>query len=98
MDASRSEGDAPERPDEAPSPTLQQHPSGNAAAPKGAAAPADGVDIVKPANDDMSYRYLVLPNNLAVLLVSDPTADKAGAAMDVSAFLPAYLPMAFWKG
>ncbi|PNW78182.1 hypothetical protein CHLRE_09g386113v5 [Chlamydomonas reinhardtii] len=41
------------------------------------------VKLLKPANDDMEYRYLLLPNGLRVLLISDPTADKAGAAMDV---------------
>ncbi|KAG2422783.1 hypothetical protein HXX76_015803 [Chlamydomonas incerta] len=50
-------------------------------------APIDGLPatakLVKPANDDMEYRYLRLPNALRVLLISDPTADKAGAAMDV---------------
>ncbi|KAG2427393.1 hypothetical protein HYH02_014613 [Chlamydomonas schloesseri] len=44
---------------------------------------ASSVQLVKPANDDMEYRYLQLPNGLRVLLISDPTADKAGAAMDV---------------
>ncbi|GFR52343.1 hypothetical protein Agub_g14888, partial [Astrephomene gubernaculifera] len=44
---------------------------------------ADGIAITKPANDDLQYRHLVLPNNLRVMLVSDPTTDKAGAAMDV---------------
>ncbi|KAG2487100.1 hypothetical protein HYH03_014213 [Edaphochlamys debaryana] len=43
----------------------------------------EGSAILRPANDDMEYKYLVLPNSLRVLLVSDPTADKAGAAMDV---------------
>ncbi|PNH06712.1 Zinc-metallopeptidase, peroxisomal, partial [Tetrabaena socialis] len=41
-------------------------------------------DLIKPANDDHTYRHLVLPNRLRVLLVSDPTTDKAGAAMDVA--------------
>eukprot|EP00955_Chlamydomonas_euryale_P119013 366570-Chlamydomonas_euryale.AAC.2 len=39
--------------------------------------------MVKPANDAMEYRHLKLPNGMVVLLVSDPEADKAAAAMDV---------------
>ncbi len=35
-------------------------------------------------NDDRQYRYLVLENQLRVLLVSDPSADKAAASMDVN--------------
>jgi insulysin len=35
-------------------------------------------------NDPRSYRYLVLPNGLRVILVSDPKADKAAAALSVS--------------
>ncbi|KXZ48518.1 hypothetical protein GPECTOR_27g689 [Gonium pectorale] len=52
-------------------------------APATASLGATDVVITKSANDDMEYRHLVLPNGLRVLLVSDPTADKAGAAMDV---------------
>ena len=40
-------------------------------------------DIVKSAEDKRSYRGLELTNGLKVLLVSDPTTDKASAAMDV---------------
>lgn len=36
-----------------------------------------------PSLDDRSYRVIRLPNQLEVLLVHDPTTDKAGAAMDV---------------
>ena len=32
---------------------------------------------------DRDYRYLALPNALKVLLISDPTTDKAAASMDV---------------
>ena len=39
--------------------------------------------IQKSFKDDRSYRHLVLPNKLQVLLVSSPDADKAAAAMCV---------------
>ncbi|WP_228160583.1 insulinase family protein [Marinobacter bohaiensis] len=39
---------------------------------------------VKSPNDDNQYRYLELENGLNVLLISDPDADKAAAAMNVS--------------
>lgn len=41
------------------------------------------VDVLKSPNDDRDYRYLVLPNQLQVLLVSDPGTEKAAAALDV---------------
>jgi insulysin len=40
-------------------------------------------DIVKSAQDDRSYRGLVLENGLKAMLVSDPTTDKSAAALDV---------------
>jgi predicted lipoprotein len=40
-------------------------------------------DITKSAEDDRNYRGLELKNGLKVLLVSDPSTDKAAAAMDV---------------
>ena len=40
-------------------------------------------DIVKSPEDDKQYRYLVLDNSLKVLLVSDPSAEKAGVSLDV---------------
>ena len=43
---------------------------------------SDSVEI--SASDDRTYRHLTLPNRLQVLLISDPTADKAAAAMDVN--------------
>ena len=39
--------------------------------------------VVKSENDRRDYRYLVLPNQLKVLLVSDPQADKAAASLNV---------------
>ncbi len=40
-------------------------------------------DIVKSANDQRQYASFELPNKLKVLVVSDPTTDKAAAALDV---------------
>ena len=39
--------------------------------------------IIKSANDARQYRYLVLDNQLQVLLVADRDAEKAAAALDV---------------
>lgn len=39
--------------------------------------------IAKSDSDHSEYRYLELPNQLRVLLVSDAKADKAAAALDV---------------
>jgi insulysin len=36
-----------------------------------------------PSLDDRTYRVVRLPNRLEALLVHDPQADKASAAMDV---------------
>jgi len=41
--------------------------------------------VIKPENDDRSYKTLVLSNELRVLLISDPQATEAAAAMDVNA-------------
>ncbi len=38
---------------------------------------------VKASEDARCYRGLLLENGLKVILVSDPTTDKAGAALDV---------------
>lgn len=50
----------------------------------GLAPAADGAELVRPATDDLLYRFVTLPNGLHALLVSDATADKAAAAVDVS--------------
>ena len=50
----------------------------------GLAPPAQGAELVRPATDNLLYRFLTLPNGLHALLVSDDTADKAAAAVDVS--------------
>lgn len=41
-------------------------------------------DILKSPNDNRSYKAVTLENKLTVLLISDPGADKAAAAMDVN--------------
>lgn len=43
----------------------------------------NGDNIRTAKVDKRSYRWIQLPNNLEVLLVHDPTTDKASAAMDV---------------
>jgi len=42
------------------------------------------VKIIKSPSDARDYRFFILPNGLKVLTVSDPTADRAAASMDVS--------------
>jgi len=42
------------------------------------------VKVIKSESDTRSYRFFVLPNGLQVLAVSDPTADRVAASMDVS--------------
>lgn len=39
--------------------------------------------VVKSPNDQRQYQRIRLPNNLDVLLISDPTTDKAAAALDL---------------
>jgi secreted Zn-dependent insulinase-like peptidase len=39
--------------------------------------------FLESPNDDRAYRYLVLPNQLRVLLVSDPETDRAAASLSV---------------
>ncbi|MCW8196083.1 peptidase M16 [Proteobacteria bacterium 005FR1] len=45
--------------------------------------PALAVEVAKSPIDDRQYRYLQLPNELQVLLISDPGTDKSAAALDV---------------
>ena len=40
--------------------------------------------IIVPPGDERSYRYLRLENGLRVLLISDPSTDKAAASLDVN--------------
>lgn len=39
--------------------------------------------VFKSENDKRSYRYLILENQLRVLLISDPSVEKAAAALDI---------------
>src|SRR5690606_12716985 len=50
-------------------------------------SPVDGPvdDIAKSPRDMREYRALVLDNGMRVLLVSDPTTEKAAASVDVDA-------------
>lgn len=41
-------------------------------------------EVIKSENDDRLYRYIVLPNQLRVLLISDAHTDKAAASLDVN--------------
>lgn len=41
-------------------------------------------DLEVPVMDDRKYRLITLANGMEVLLVSDPTTDKAAAALDVN--------------
>ncbi len=50
--------------------------------PVTSAGTADAV-IQKSPNDPRAYRYLVLPNALRVLLVSDPATERAAASLTV---------------
>lgn len=42
------------------------------------------ISVIKSENDKRSYRYLILDNQLRVLLISDPVTEKSAAAMDVN--------------
>lgn len=46
------------------------------------AAQDNGVE--KPATDTRVYKHITLPNRLRVMIVSDPEAEKAAAAMSVN--------------
>lgn len=48
-----------------------------------ATLPDAGMQPVQSPNDDYAYRLLTLDNELQVLLISDPGAPKAAAALDV---------------
>lgn len=45
-------------------------------------APA-AITVQKSENDKRDYRYLILPNQLKVLLISDPETEKSAASLDV---------------
>ncbi len=40
-------------------------------------------EVIAPGLSDRSYRYLQLDNQMKVLVISDPTTDKAAASLDV---------------
>ncbi len=40
--------------------------------------------VLKPETDDRLYRHIRLPNGLDALLISDPSTEKASAALDVN--------------
>ena len=63
------------------SPTAEQ-PSAETASPI-AVQPDSAVEINKSPNDKRNYRFLVLENQLRVLLVEDPDTDKAAASLSV---------------
>ena len=48
------------------------------------AAPVRGVEIERSPADTREYRAVALANGLEALVVSDPSADKAAAALDVN--------------
>ena len=43
----------------------------------------ESVDIIKAKNDSRNYRYIELENGITAVLISDPSAQKAAAAIDV---------------
>ena len=45
---------------------------------------AGAAEVIKSSIDDRAYEGFVLTNGLQVLIVSDPSTDKAAAAMDVA--------------
>ncbi|RLV89243.1 A-factor-processing enzyme [Spathaspora sp. JA1] len=45
---------------------------------------ADDSSIEKPITDDRSYRFFKLSNDLRVLVINDPEADKSAASLDVN--------------
>ena len=51
--------------------------------PEKAVSDTHAQTVIKGENDKAAYEYLTLPNRMRVLLVSDPEADKAAAALSV---------------
>ena len=41
------------------------------------------IELIKAKNDPRSYRYIKLKNGITAVLISDPNAQKAAAAIDV---------------
>ncbi|MCS5588219.1 MAG: insulinase family protein [Porticoccaceae bacterium] len=52
-------------------------------APSAQLQSAESEQVIKSANDQRQYRHIKLKNNLDVLLISDPVADKAAASLDI---------------
>ncbi|WP_411359577.1 MULTISPECIES: insulinase family protein [unclassified Pseudidiomarina] len=44
---------------------------------------ADASTVIKSPNDDRSYKTIVLPNQLEVMLISDPKTEKSAASLSV---------------
>ena len=65
-----------------------QHTAENPAGARTDSSPSDkivtSVSPFKSDNDQREFRYLELPNQLRVLLISSPGSDKAAAALDVN--------------
>ncbi len=69
--------DVPQRSDLSP-PTIPDGTLGTSAG-----NPPTTPEVESSPQDDREYKFITLPNKLKVLLISDPTTDKASAAMDV---------------
>lgn len=55
----------------------------SAVSPDMAITAATTGQVIKSANDQRQYRHIQLDNQLDVLLISDPSTDKAAASLDV---------------
>jgi secreted Zn-dependent insulinase-like peptidase len=55
----------------------------SAVSPDMAVTAATTGQVIKSANDQRQYRHIQLDNQLDVLLISDPSTDKAAASLDV---------------
>jgi len=52
------------------------------------------VEILKPRTDKREYRRVVLPNDLQVLIISDPDTDKVAGCF---CCLPVFFPPSFCR-
>ncbi len=43
----------------------------------------NAMQVIKSASDDRAYRYIVLPNKMRVLLISDSATEKSAVALNV---------------
>lgn len=46
-------------------------------------AKPSGAPILKSEFDNREFKYIVLPNNMKVILISDPLSDKSAASVEV---------------